>query len=156
MRLLSEARQAGSEPVATDTVDGSRLSLILRNNELRLRLAQEAGQIGSFEIDIASNEMAVTEQFCRIYGLPIKPFIAATDVEKLIFPGDEQFLSTSKSRSDGSLALQTEYRIRRLDTGQVVWIARRARLMSDASGHPVRMVGTVQDITEKKTAKGTT
>lgn len=133
-----------------DSQESARLNMILKNNEMRLRLAQEAGQIGSFELDIASNEAAVSEQFCRTYGLPIKPFIQAGVIESLVCEGDAGFHSTANTRANGSAALQTEYRIKRFDTGETVWIARRARLMSDANGTPVRMVGTVQDITEKK------
>jgi PAS domain S-box-containing protein len=147
---MEAARRDKGKPNQCGDLESDRIGLILRNNEMRLRLAQEAGQIGSFEVDIASNEMAVTEQFCRTYGLPVQPFIQANDVQKLIHPGDEHLVSSAATRSSGTVALQAEYRIRRFDTGQVAWISRRARLMSDAKGRPIRMVGTVQDITEKK------
>ncbi|MET0867902.1 MAG: HWE histidine kinase domain-containing protein [Pseudorhodoplanes sp.] len=157
---LRRARQADKEALegqhertnalSARAADTERLNEILRVNEARLRLAQEAGQIGSFEIDTASNKMTVTEQLCRVFGVKYRHEIDASEIEQLVYPGDETLISSAEQRASGELPLQSEYRIRNPATGAIVWISRRARLMRDAFGKPVRLLGTVQDVTERK------
>jgi PAS domain S-box-containing protein len=131
-------------------VESERLTTLLRANEARLRLAQEAGNVGTFEIHVASNQIAASEEFCRIFGLPFRPSFDADEVEHLIVPGDEALISSREMRQGGDLKLSTEYRIRRPDNGNIVWISRHALFLKDASGIRQRMIGTVQDITERK------
>ena len=47
-----------------------------------------------------------------------------------------------------------EYRIRKADSGETAWVARRAQILFDDEGKPLRMLGTVQDITDRKLAEG--
>jgi PAS domain S-box-containing protein len=124
-----------------------------RANELRLRMAQDAGEIGSFEVDIPSDQMTVTEQFCRVYGLPYQRLTRPEAIERLVFAEDEAAISTRARRQHADLPLVVEYRIRKADSGETAWVARRAQILSDADGKPQRMIGTVQDITERKLAE---
>jgi PAS domain S-box-containing protein len=125
----------------------------LQDSERRLRMAQEAGQIGTFEIDIRTNCLRASEQFCRTYGLPVKPWLDASEIEKLIYPEDADRISNAQNRTIGDTDRITEYRVTRPDDGRVVWIARRAEFVRDSNGRPLRMLGTVHDITERKKAE---
>lgn len=116
---------------------------------VRSESAQSAGRIGTFELDIASNTVRVSAEFCRLYGLPPVESMAAGIVEALSLSQGPAAHSTQSTREDGSAALDVEYRIRRADDGQVRWIARRARF-EYAGGRPVRLLGTVQDVTERR------
>ncbi|AMN43149.1 sensor histidine kinase [Rhodoplanes sp. Z2-YC6860] len=136
-----ERRQAASE----------RLIARLHDNERRLRMAQEAGQIGTFEIDIATNQIRPSEQFCIIFGLPVSRLIPASAAERMVHPDDAAIVSNESARALGQLAPTIEYRIKRPD-GTVVWISRRGELVRDPRGQPVRMIGVVQDITQRKQA----
>jgi PAS domain S-box-containing protein len=149
-RETLEGHRAQTNALSARAADTERLNEILKVNEARLRLAQEAGQIGSFEIDLATNKMTVTEELCRVFGLPYRPEIDASEIERLIYPGDETLISNAEQRASGEFPLQSEYRIRNPVTGAIVWISRRARLMRDAFGKPVRLLGTVHDVTERK------
>jgi GAF domain-containing protein len=71
----------------------------LQDNERRLRMAQEAGQIGTFEIDVRTNRVRPSEQFCRIYGLPFKPWLDASEIEKLIYSEDFDRISHAPDRA---------------------------------------------------------
>jgi PAS domain S-box-containing protein len=115
-----------------------------------LESAQQAGGVGSFEIDLSDDTIFPSPEFCRIFGLTIEHSLAARDVEALILRTD-QGGSTLTSRIDGTAALEAQYRIRRQFDGEVRWIWRRSEFERDAKGNPVRMRGTVQDITESKT-----
>lgn len=122
----------------------------LRANDLRLVSAQEAGGVGTMEIDVESGLMRVSAEFCRLFGLPIAPDYPVSALEKLILREDDAMRSTPQERREGSAALDVEYRVRRADDGRVRWIGRRARFIRDANGKVVTMLGTVQDVTDRR------
>ncbi|GMU10651.1 hypothetical protein ASNO1_69050 [Corallococcus caeni] len=119
----------------------------------QLRLAQEAGGIGVFTLDIATHQLTVTPEFCRLYGLPRTDTVPAAVVEALALDEDRHRVSNAHTRATGQVPPSVEYRIRRPDTGEVRWIHRRASLVHDASGKPARLIGITQDVTEQQQAK---
>ncbi len=114
------------------------------------REAEQAGGIGTFEVDIESDMLLPSPEFCRIFGLPLQYAIATPELQALVASTDNVG-STPESRRAGRDAGEMQYRIRRPSDGQERWVARRAEFERDAAGRPVRMRGTVQDITERKT-----
>lgn len=122
----------------------------IRLEEARLRIAQHAGGIGIFEVDIASGEVDVSEEFCRIFGLPAQRSYPAATLEALVEKDDEALRSDKQTRHSGTARLDVEYRIRRPDDGELRWVARRARFVMDPNGQPTKMVGVVIDISDSK------
>ncbi|TAK73643.1 MAG: PAS domain S-box protein [Aquabacterium sp.] len=117
------------------------------------RMAQAAGGIGVFSIDLASNTLHASAEFCQLFGLPPADAMPASAVEALADREGAEQMSTSDSRADGSAPLDAEYRIRRADDGRLRWIARRAEFVRDRLGRPLQMRGVVQDVTERKAAE---
>jgi len=120
---------------------------LIRTDEKRLRLAQHAAGIGIFELDVASDELEVSEEFCRVFGLPLQPNYPASVLESLIVGDDESARSDKDSRARGTAKLDIEYRIRRKNDRELRWIARRARFVKASDGTVLKMVGVVMDIT---------
>jgi two-component sensor histidine kinase/PAS domain-containing protein len=137
-----------------------RIDLYMRqknvNAQLRARerssvAAQEAGGIGTFEVDVATGTMLVSKEFCRIFDIPISPRYPASFLEAMVLPEDIGLASNSQNRQDGTAAASTEYRIV-TPHGEIRWIARDATFSPATQDQPARMQGTVQDITESKLA----
>ncbi|NOK23748.1 GAF domain-containing hybrid sensor histidine kinase/response regulator, partial [Corallococcus carmarthensis] len=122
----------------------------LRVKREQLRLAQEAGGIGVFTLDIPSNLLTVTPEFCRLYGVPPTDTLPAPVIEALALEEDRHRVSNARTRGTGQVPPSVEYRIRRADTGEVRWIHRRASLVYDAAGKPVQLIGITQDVTERQ------
>ncbi|MES2498550.1 MAG: PAS domain S-box protein [Pseudomonadota bacterium] len=122
----------------------------VREAEAQLRRAQEAGGIGLFTIDIATNRIRATPEFCRIFGITLVGDIDASQVEALIHPDDIDVISNRGRRLTGRAAVDVEYRIVRPDTGEIRLIARKGEYERDADGMPIRLTGIVQDITERR------
>ncbi len=152
--LEALARQVMSQlQLRRAKLDADLTSAELEASETRLRLASDAGRIGSFEIDIQANKMTVTEQFCRVFGLSFNTTIDPETIERLVVQEDSAIVSTKDRRSNSSMPLSVEYRVKRADIGETVWVSRHAQLSFDNLGAPVRMFGTVQDITDRKQAE---
>lgn len=136
MRVGILRREQG---IATDRVEAER-SLA----------AVEAGRIGTFDIDLATNVITPSTEMCRIFGVEHQPAFDAGEFEKLLIPEDQGKQSTADDRGQGVSKLMVEYRIRRANDGAVRWVARRGGFVTAADGSLIRFTGTVSDITERK------
>ncbi|MET0365797.1 MAG: PAS domain-containing protein, partial [Sphingobium sp.] len=114
-----------------------------------LRRSQEAGGVGLFSVDVETGVVSCTPQFCRIFGFSERDFISAAEIEPLVLPEDADIVSNAARRRAGIALLDIEYRIRRADTGEERIIARKGEYERDEIGNPLRLVGAVQDVTER-------
>jgi len=152
--VLDDAgRMIGIVGISMDISDRVQTLAALTSSEERLRIAQDAGGIGTFEWNISTGEVRVTEEFCRIWGLGSLTSIRAGAFAEFVHPEDRHLLATSQDRSVEDLVGYAEYRIIRQNDRQVRWLARRAEIMRDGAGSPSRIVGAVYDITERKRAE---
>jgi PAS domain S-box-containing protein len=146
---LVRLREAGLATLDRALVNEATIDR-LRATEARIRAAQEAGRVGAFEVDIATGRCVVTPEFCRLFGMPVTEELPTTAIEAAVLPEDRHIASNAASLADGTAAHDSEYRIRRLDDGTLRWISRRGAFDWDAIGKPVRWLGVVQDVTERK------
>jgi PAS domain S-box-containing protein len=130
-----------------------RAAEALAVSEARLRRAQEAGQIGIFAIDIDSADMVATSEFYRLFGLPEVAAMKASVIQNMVIPEDAHIISDDRRRKAEEIDLQVEYRIRRADNGEIRWIERRGEFERDENGRPLRLVGVVQDVTERQMSR---
>ncbi len=126
----------------------------LEKSEERLREAQRAARLGSWEWDIEQNTLWWSEELYEIYGVHPASFEASSEAYlERIHPEDR-----AQAREVVAAALREkrpfafEHRIVRPDGVQRVVLG-QGDVLCDRKGHPVRMVGTAQDITEHKTAE---
>ena len=121
----------------------------LRQSVDRLRRAQAAGHVGLFSVDVGTDMISVTEEFCQIFGVKVRPEVPGEELERLVLPEDRAFVSSRKTRESGAARLHIEFRIRRADTGEIRTLARKAEYEYDAQGNPTRLVGVLHDVTDR-------
>ncbi|CAD7053766.1 hybrid sensor histidine kinase/response regulator [Pseudorhizobium halotolerans] len=150
-RLLDEqGNSVGLVKVLRDRTEEHLAAQALEEAEARLQRAQEAGGVGLFSLDLQSNMLSPSPEFCKIFGLNHVDEIAVEEVQKLIHPEDLHIASDPKARREGTIPLEVEYRIRRAGDGEVRVIARRSEYERNIEGQPVRLAGVIHDITEKR------
>lgn len=123
----------------------------LRSSEQRLRLAQHAASIGTFEWDIRTGVSIWTPELEAIYGLPPGGFGGTQAAfESLVYCDDRARLRELLASSLKTERPMTgEWRVIWPD-GSVHWIAGRWQVLMDESGKPSRVVGINMDVTERK------
>ena len=124
----------------------------LRASEETLRLAQEAGRVGTFETDVARSVTKGSDQFWWLFGLQPRAEAPTALLEACVVEADRHYTTSEERRRAGLDATAIEYRIRRADTGEIRWLTRRADYVSDRSGNR-RLIGTAMDITDRKQAE---
>ncbi len=125
----------------------------LRQEMARSIAAQEAGRIGTFDIDLDTDLLRTSPQMCRLYGLPEAPAYPAEIFEPLAVAEDRHLRSTRETRRDGTAAPEVEYRIRRKNDGAIRWISRRGEFIRDEAGRAINFVGSLHDVTERRLAE---
>jgi PAS domain S-box-containing protein len=113
--------------------------------EERLRIAQTAGGVGTFEYVQGFGTASVSEEFCRLLGLHPSNVLPVRTINGLIVPGDPPVIG-----HDPESAVSTEFRIRRANDDEVRWLARRGEYVKDAETADVRFIGVIYDITDAK------
>jgi PAS domain S-box-containing protein len=127
----------------------------LRASEERLRLAQKAARIGTFERDVRTGVVTCAGELESMYGLSPGDFDQTTaDVfERLIHPDDrERLMSLSNQAMSTKQPTKAEWRVVWPD-GTIHWIAGFWQVFADKLGNPTRIIGVNTDITERKLAE---
>ncbi|WP_454747778.1 PAS domain S-box protein [Ciceribacter selenitireducens] len=114
-----------------------------------LRIAQFAGGIGTFEYIVGYGTIAVSEKFCRLFGLHTTKVLPVRTLNDLIHPDDEPIIDLSNPDGVQSQS-STEFRVRRADDGEERWLARRGEYVDDIKTNGRRYMGVIFDITDAK------
>src|SRR5438132_819063 len=125
---------------------------VLRERDERLRLALEAGGLGTWEWTLTTGRITWSPSLEAIHGLPLGTFRGTLEAfEAAVDPEDRERVRTSVRAALERGEDRTEYRVVRPDGG-VRWIEGRAVAFYDGDGRPERLVGVCVDVTEEKRA----
>jgi PAS domain S-box-containing protein len=145
---------AGFYVAKWDITGPKQIEKALRENEQRLRLALEAGQMGLWDWDVRTRRSFWNRQEFELLDMtPSEEPMDAEEFFRRVHPKDlrlirRQLASLLKRGAEFS----HEFRIIRPD-GEVRWLRGIGRLYRDESGRPLRMVGVNFDVTSRKTAE---
>ncbi|MGE5841562.1 MAG: PAS domain S-box protein, partial [Deltaproteobacteria bacterium] len=154
--LLADPAVAGIVLNARDITDRKAAEQALRESEASLKRAQEIGHLGSWELDLAANQLTWSDEVYRIFGLQPQEFGATYEgFLDRVHPDDRAAVDAAYS---GSLreerdSYEIEHRIVRKDTGEIRYVQEKCQHVRDAQGHVVQSLGMVLDITERKAAE---
>jgi PAS domain S-box-containing protein len=133
--------------VSRDVTEHKRAEDALRASEERLKLALAASRMGVWEWDFETAVMFWSPECREILGrdLSMGSFESFT---QFIHPEDA---GAVLERVHGAIDQRTVYAAEfRLSSEPARWLANHGRAEYDPEGRPVRMIGTLQDITERK------
>ncbi len=125
----------------------------LRASEQHLRLALDAGGMGSWEWNLQTNKVVWSPELEAIHGLEPGTFEGTFEAYRRdIHPDDFEDVQQQIRHSLESGEHRIQYRIIRPD-GVQRWVEGRGKVFRDATGAPVRLVGICTDITDRKIAE---
>lgn len=144
---------AGALVTFLDITVRKRAEEALRNSRELLRKAQELAHVGSWEWDLTDHTLRWTDEMFTIHGLDKATFKGTLEEVFALMHDPAERATMTRYAKDLVRGLRTslaaEYRIRRPDNVErSVWAS--AELIRDASGRPAKVIGAVQDITERK------
>lgn len=124
-----------------------------RERELTEQLleAQKIARIGSWQWDVATNRLTWSDQMFRMLGFEPGEFVPTGEAYGEHVHPEDRALVTAKSEEAlaGDGQLDYEHRFIRRD-GSTLIVHTRGRVIRNAAGEPVRMFGTLQDVTQQR------
>ncbi|MEH2224846.1 PAS domain-containing protein [Nostoc sp.] len=140
--------------ISRDITDRKKIELLLQESEARLKLAYKATQSGLWDWDITRNRTHVSEEYINLFGLdPSTKEITYELWLSLLHPDDRTSANEAVSCTIQQQQEHYEDEFRTIHPDGIRWLAARGQVFYDAAGNAVRMVGNVQDITDRKQAE---
>ena len=124
----------------------------LDDTEARFRIAREAAQLGIFDHDFASGECIWDERIRSFWGVDERETITEAVFMGGIHPDDREAVTQALARAaqpEGGGEYAAEYRVIHRGTGRTRWLLAAGRCFFHGQT-PIRLVGTVQDISERR------
>ena len=141
---------------ARDLTGAQATALALRQSEERLQLALQASTDGVWDSDLRSGKFYMSPAWKRIVGYADAELANSREAFiELLHPTDALVVMPALADLEGSSGperAEVEFRVRHKD-GHWVPVLSRGQRVRDASGSPVRVVGTTQDLSERKRAE---
>ena len=164
---IHRAFEAGATDFVTKPIDGpilahrirymlraSRALEDLRENQITLARAQQLAKLGNWTWELAGNRFQLSEESCRILGRPlVQREVPLDDLLKSVPQEDRDRVrqTLDGARADGK-PFHLEHRIMRPD-GSERHVHQQGEGHAGVEGTPSRMIGTIQDVTERRQAE---
>jgi diguanylate cyclase (GGDEF)-like protein/PAS domain S-box-containing protein len=127
----------------------------LISSDSRLHRAQEIAHIGNWELDLANSQIWASDESFRIYGLEKKfEYLPLKTARQVVAEEDRPMVADAlASLINGSAGYNVDYMIVRAEDGRKRILNSQAAIEYDSDGKPTKVLGVIQDITEKKQAE---
>ncbi|MDT5059745.1 MAG: hypothetical protein QOH63_204 [Acidobacteriota bacterium] len=138
----------------TDIDEQKRAEEKIKKSETSLANAQRIAHIGNWEQDFITDELRWSDEIFRIFGVEPQQFPATSeDFFRHVHPEDVESVKQSVAHAiQNHTFYEIDHRVIRPDSS-VRWVHEYAEIYRDSNGRAVSMIGTVQDITERKAAE---
>jgi len=141
---------SGVIAVATEVTEQVTAKQLIEEAEERARLAVDAVGLGTYDVNLVAGEMITTKIFANIFGFD-EP-VPWADYVRVFHPDDLASREAAHTAAMHNGQLFYEARVIWPDSS-VHWVRVEGKVYYDAASKPIRILGTLLDITAQKQAK---
>jgi len=150
---LKKAHDTLEEKVKERTKELEKAYNSLKESEKSLTEAQRIAHLGSWDWNIVTNGLYWSDEIYRIFGRSSQEFGATYDAFlNYIHPADQEYVNNAVVEALNGKSYSIDHRVILAD-GEERIVHEQGEVTFDENNTPVRMKGTVQDITERKQAE---
>ena len=139
-----------------EVAERKRAEEAIRESEERLNLVLKGGDLGFWDVNLQTGETIFNERWAEMLEYPLDELEQTRETwENSIHPDDrERILKVGQDYREGRIPdYEVEYRAV-TKRANIIWQASKGTIVAwDEHDSPIRMVGTVMDITERKRAE---
>ncbi|NMB82763.1 MAG: PAS domain S-box protein, partial [Ignavibacteria bacterium] len=138
-----------------DITDRQNALEALKKSEFYLNKSQQVARIGSYLFDIKKGSWVGSKTLDEIFGIDENYNKSVEGWLSIIQPEFKQMMADHLLNHviEGRNRFDKEYKIIRVSDGKEIWVHGIGELEFDNEGNPIFMVGTIQDITDRKNAE---
>ena len=144
----------GFAKIMRDFTERKQAEEALRESNTRLQFTLEAGQLGDWDLDLVTKTARRSLRHDRIFGYDsLLPNWSYDIFLNHVYPEDRELVDRSFQHTLSTAGdWDFECRIIRLDRS-IRWIWAKGSVYRDPDGNPIRLMGIVTDITDRKQAE---
>ncbi len=152
--LDTEGNLLGYRGVDRDITELKKTEVELNLTAQRLNEAQRMARIGNWELDLVANRLTWSDQVYSIFEIDKELFGPSYEAFlNVIHPGDREAVNSAYMQSlETRQAYTITHRLLFAD-GRIKYVHEQCETKFSETGNPLRSIGTVQDITERKRAE---
>ncbi|MGS2718128.1 PAS domain S-box protein [Eionea flava] len=136
--------------VASDITDIKTAQTDLLKSEQRYELSVKGSSVGLWDYDTVSGELYWSDRFKEMLGVTTEFNGELADFSDLLHADDRPYvLDALDKHLKNEGPYKVDYRMQKID-GSYIWIHAEGQALWNEKGEPVRMAGSVEDITERK------
>jgi len=121
----------------------------LEESEKRLNIVIDASELGTWEMNLKTNEVIASDRYYEIFGYSRGSRVSYQKLLAQVHPEDIKIRSLALKKSFITGTIHNRHRIVRPD-GATRWVETRGRAFFDDDNNPIKLVGTVRDISIEK------
>ncbi len=127
----------------------------LQKSERQLRESQRVAQLGSWDLDLVTASLEWSDETYRLFDKSPENFVPSFDeFARLVHPEDRETMQTNFDRALASDTYPYHAAVRIINDSGRQWVMEAfGAVRRDVNGKPLSIVGTAQDITERKQAE---
>ena len=150
-----QGRLTEFQSVGRDITERKRAEELLRQSNNLLKESQEIARLGHYMLDVLTGSWESSDILDSIFGIGGDYHKSVDGWLQIVHRDqrDEMSAYFSEVVLGQGQPFDREYRITRVSDQQGRWVYGLGRLEFDKEGKPVRMLGTIQDITDRKQAE---
>ncbi len=141
--------------VGRDITDQKQIEDALLQSDLQLRESQKVANLGSYTLDILSGIWKSSVILDNIFGIDENYKHDIDSWLQIVHTDDRSMMLDyfTKNVLRDHEFFNKEYRIQKINDKDIRWVHGLGKLEFDAHNSPIKMIGTIQDITERKLAE---
>jgi PAS domain S-box-containing protein len=139
--------------VASDITDIKQAQCELLKSEQRYEVAVKGSSVGLWDFDIVTNELYWSDRFKGMVGVQEEFTGKLEEFTERLHPEDKvETLRAFNAHLENKSPYVVEYRFQKAD-GNYMWVHAEGQALWDVQGEPIRVAGSVEDITQRKQAE---
>jgi PAS domain S-box-containing protein/putative nucleotidyltransferase with HDIG domain len=141
--------------IVADISERKKAEEELEKSRYLLQESQKLAGIGHYDLDITNGIWESSETLNKLFGIDQDYTFDVAGWLSLVHPNDRERMEIYLTHEvlGQHKSFDMEYRIVRMTDGKTRWMHGLGKLEFDNDGIPTRMIGSIQDITERKQAE---
>ena len=138
-----------------DITERKKNEELIKESEYLLKTSQEISKIGSYILDIQKQLWQGSETLHKLFGMTASHDHSVKGWLSIVHPEHRKMMSDYFSNEviANKKRFDKEYKVQNIEDGKTYWVHGIGELSLGKNGKPIKMIGTIQNITERKTAE---